>query len=428
MLWSCKRFLPTKSTANGSRNDPNDDEHTLAMSFVDGSICLLRSYDDLFPTVINTDLLDVKMEWSNETSLLAVAGYKMIKSNTTTTGYTYVNMIHFYNISGVLLKSISLDYQSQPLSAIVWGNKDSRIYVACGQRLFVGCINIQYVFSSLTFELSNLSLSDCRIPTLTYLCRMAIYKCLQSVARIDSLPVPDSLQSSIKELFINTIYCHLPDKRKLREFVLRPPANNTRLYCTLIRHDEDSASTDSTYILYLEYLGGLVPILKGKRSSKLKPEFVIYDPVDMSDTLSRPLTSSTPLMASPLHHQHNHHQYAQKESLVSSDSEAESSESFVFPYLTPKTRRRLRCRSAQLTRHFRQQSTDAPPSVRRHKSSVVSSGEEMPESNKIVLITSNIWGTRFKFLGLSSMLPPFLGSITYRTSLLHLQVSLLQNL
>ena len=37
-------------------------------------------------------------------------------------------------------------------------------------------------------------------------------------------------------------------------------------------------SSDSCFTLYLEYLGGLVPLLKGKRISRIKPEFVIYDP------------------------------------------------------------------------------------------------------------------------------------------------------
>jgi len=32
------------------------------------------------------------------------------------------------------------------------------------------------------------------------------------------------------------------------------------------------------YTLYLEYLGGLVPLLKGRRISKIRPEFVIFDP------------------------------------------------------------------------------------------------------------------------------------------------------
>ena len=33
-----------------------------------------------------------------------------------------------------------------------------------------------------------------------------------------------------------------------------------------------------TYTLYLEHLGGFLPILKGKKVSKIRPEFVIYDP------------------------------------------------------------------------------------------------------------------------------------------------------
>ena len=41
---------------------------------------------------------------------------------------------------------------------------------------------------------------------------------------------------------------------------------------------DDVNSSDSCFTLYLEYLGGLVPLLKGKRISRIKPEFVIYDP------------------------------------------------------------------------------------------------------------------------------------------------------
>lgn len=70
----------------------------------------------------------------------------------------------------------------------------------------------------------------------------------------------------------------MPNAQSLREFVSRPPAG-TRLHCTMIRHDEEqNASTGVCYTLYLEYLGGLVPLLKGKRTSKIRPEFVIFDP------------------------------------------------------------------------------------------------------------------------------------------------------
>lgn len=44
----------------------------------------------------------------------------------------------------------------------------------------------------------------------------------------------------------------------------------------MIRHGEETSG--GHYTLYLEYLGGLIPLLKGKRASKLRPDFVIYDP------------------------------------------------------------------------------------------------------------------------------------------------------
>lgn len=75
------------------------------------------------------------------------------------------------------------------------------------------------------------------------------------------------------------LQCCVPDLKSLRDFVSRPPLCSTRLHCTMIRHDDDSnLSSGTCYTLYLEYLGGLVPLLKGKRTSKIRPEFVIFDP------------------------------------------------------------------------------------------------------------------------------------------------------
>lgn len=72
--------------------------------------------------------------------------------------------------------------------------------------------------------------------------------------------------------------CCVPEAKGLREFVSRAPINGTRLHCTMIRHDDEHLSSGACYTLYLEYLGGLVPLLKGKRTSKIRPEFVIFDP------------------------------------------------------------------------------------------------------------------------------------------------------
>ena len=40
---------------------------------------------------------------------------------------------------------------------------------------------------------------------------------------------------------------------------------------------------------------------------------------------------------------------------------------------------------------------------------------------RLVEVTSNIWGTKFKFHGLADSVPANLGRVTYRPSLLHLQ-------
>jgi len=43
------------------------------------------------------------------------------------------------------------------------------------------------------------------------------------------------------------------------------------------------------------------------------------------------------------------------------------------------------------------------------------------QTNKLCTIAANIWGTRFKFYGHAHCLPEVLGSVTYKTSFLHLQ-------
>ena len=64
----------------------------------------------------------------------------------------------------------------------------------------------------------------------------------------------------------------------MRDFVSYPSASSERLHCTMKRTEDDPEVGGPCYTLDLEHLGGLVPILKGRRISKLRPEFVIMDP------------------------------------------------------------------------------------------------------------------------------------------------------
>nr|CAD7263553.1 unnamed protein product [Timema shepardi] len=47
--------------------------------------------------------------------------------------------------------------------------------------------------------------------------------------------------------------------------------------------------------------------------------------------------------------------------------------------------------------------------------------DTLPEHIRLVEVTSNIWGTKFKIHGLATSVPANLGQVTYKTSLLHLQ-------
>lgn len=84
--------------------------------------------------------------------------------------------------------------------------------------------------------------------------------------------------------------CHIPEELKIRDFVCKPPAGNTRLYCTMIRRDEDGSCSSSgeidpvsvgngysttcgvAFTLYLEYLGGLIPLLKVSSASVINED------------------------------------------------------------------------------------------------------------------------------------------------------------
>ncbi len=87
----------------------------------------------------------------------------------------------------------------------------------------------------------------------------------------------------------------MPSSTGLLNFVIRPRPNQTRLHCTMVRHtfnlshcdngasggaSEDASNLElsDTYTLYLEHLGGFLPLLKGKKVSKIRPDFVIFDP------------------------------------------------------------------------------------------------------------------------------------------------------
>lgn len=145
MSWSCEKFkMEEGDTEPGVKNAANR-SFVLAVSFQNGSIYLLKSYDDLTPLYINTGLCEgFSMEWSNSRELLAVSGtendgrfYRKDGGNS-----FYNNFLKFYTENGQLLYSTKIPNTQSPVTALTWGHNDRRIFIATGNqvsRTFSAC-------------------------------------------------------------------------------------------------------------------------------------------------------------------------------------------------------------------------------------------------------------------------------------------------
>ncbi|KAI4785358.1 hypothetical protein KUCAC02_037813, partial [Chaenocephalus aceratus] len=226
---------------------------------------------------------------------------------------------------------------------------------------------------------------------------------------VGKLNMPSLLCSYVTSAFIPTIKPPIPDPNNIRDFVSYPTAGNERLHCTMKRA-EDSPEAGGAY------LGGLVPILKGRRISKLRPEFIIMDPkVDgkTEEVCVNPMIS-----------------YADSCN-CSDSSDIELSDEWVgkkSPKISRGHRMNLESRKSPKMSRSNQEGQRSPrlpmkkpvprsPSLTRREFSM----DGMSEHNYLAQVTSNIWGTKFKIVGLASFLPANLGAVIYKTSLLHLQ-------
>ncbi|XP_037081143.1 tubby-related protein 4-like [Pollicipes pollicipes] len=355
MGWNCEKFKMEERdeavTGQGKRR-----QLVLAVSFENGLINLMTSYDDITPIVIRTGLLGVKMEWCNSGELLAVAGHSI---GADSMPGVHTNMVHFYTGQGELRYTSRLPYDACGVTALTWGHNDRRLFVATGPVVHVAWIGR-------------------RVAPLQLLCRLRIKDALAAEEAAGRLPLPRRVRLQMASLFSSTLRSHIPDAGGLRQFIAQPPEGSTRLHCTMIRNEDEYVTSSAMYTLYLEHFGGLIPLLKGKRTSKIRPEFIIFDPSASAATI-RETTVAPPS--------------------DSSDTEEE-------PSRTPRPDRR----------RWRRRTDREPPADDE-------GATEQPEPGSATLaqVTSNIWGTKFRVLGLAASMPADLGQISYKTSLLHLQ-------
>ncbi|KAL0114159.1 hypothetical protein PUN28_011461 [Cardiocondyla obscurior] len=329
---------------------------------------MLRSFDDVSPITIRSNLRPpLHAEWSNSRKLLAIAGTKEPTDQGSSQEYT--NLLKFYSVNGTLVYTTEIPYTQCPVSALTWGHNDRRLFVATGARVHAAWVSR-------------------RVGSLQLLSRLAVRAALTRESNVQHLPLPPRLRASVAALFANTIRCSVPEPRELRRFVSRPPPGGSRLHCTMLRHAVEPVPC---YTLYLEYLGGLVPLLKGRRTSKIRPEFVIFDPQSQETLQVYDDMSQCPSYSD------------------GSDTERDTADLCGSPRYRKKHRKR------------REERTGDDAADREEKLNDLSYVDTLPEHARLVEVTSNIWGTKFKFHGLTDSVPANLGQVTYRTSLLHLQ-------
>jgi hypothetical protein len=162
------------------------------------------------------------------------------------------------------------------------------------------------------------------------------------------------------------------------------------LHCTLKCSNIDNKNNKDYFVLYLEYLGGLIPLLTARRSSKLKPNFSIFDP-----SLSK-IT------------QNNSVNLDSKNYKIRKISRLNFRNSFKenINQDSSKKKNEIKRRSIKKNKLFK--------TIENNKYKIIS------KKRVLVEIKSNIWGTKFEFLG-NNFLPDSIGKIIYKTSLFHLQ-------
>ncbi|KPJ02892.1 Tubby-related protein 4 [Papilio xuthus] len=397
MAWSGEKF----KMEEGEEGSESSGGRVLAVALGNGEIVLLHGHDDVSPVRVTTGLRGntLAMEWANSRELLAVAGTLNAEPNEAADAPPFNNVVKFYSDTGALIYTVPIPYTQARVSALTWGHAARRLFVGVG-----GAVCTARVWRA--------------VAPLQLLARVRAAQALRHARLAAALPLPPRLQPALASLFAHTIRCNVPEASELRRFVSRPPGG--RLHCTMLRHDDEEAGA---YTLYLEHLGGLVPLLKGRRTSKKRPEFVIFDPQAevCTDGAAGAVSSSsssssgaglaggspaprTPRPAPPTPRTRSlsvHH------SSCSSDSEREDGCTG-----SPRLQRRRRARERRKARKSGEK--DDPPDELAYIDS-------LPEDVRLVEVTSNIWGTKFKMHGLAKNVPANLGQVTYKTSLLHLQ-------
>lgn len=98
----------------------DDRNYVLAVCLADGNIVMLRSFDDVSPITIRSNLKPpLHAEWSNSRKLLAIAGTKESEHLHPGSSQEYTNLLKFYSVNGTLVYTTEIPYTQVCLKKIL---------------------------------------------------------------------------------------------------------------------------------------------------------------------------------------------------------------------------------------------------------------------------------------------------------------------
>ncbi|KAJ1346299.1 Tubulin beta chain [Parelaphostrongylus tenuis] len=208
----------------GSPTNANDDRWILAILTSANRILMISAFDQIDPLVYESPHSVTQMQWNSDGSLLAV-----INSNH--------ELLMLDREARVVHKETLSLPRDKPLSALTWAHEGRAIIVAAGGHLAIGklLLDVPSLFDLVTYELWRYLGSQSR--------------------KVDSLPIPLKEKNALKVLDHHIVRCRIPRVDELCSFVCS--ASEARCYCTIRPLFRGSHS----YVLCMEHLGGLVPLL-----------------------------------------------------------------------------------------------------------------------------------------------------------------------
>ncbi|KAI6238349.1 Tubby-related protein 4 [Aphelenchoides fujianensis] len=298
--------------------------------------------------------------------------------------------------------------------SFTWAHDDEAVIVASGGSLAIGRVRAG-------------------VPALSELIAYQTWLSLGRTARdVDRLGLPQRSCNIIRRFDRHIIRCRIPSYERMCRFVCEPTFY--RWYCTIVPVPKKNFH----YMLCLEHLGGLIPILLGRQINRVIPQFVISLPP--STAFSVPGYSRGRFAVQAGEHQVGQSwEYASngnpnlpiRNSAFTSDLEVAPAPTVDDPAesgFASTVGMEFCSMEEALTLHQGTTAASRNTVWRRSKRRIKKfvSKRLTPRSPKasrmLCQVRSNVWCTRFKITspGIRD-LPHSLAQVVYKTSVLHLQ-------